>query len=263
MIRALLVDDEELARTRLRRLLAAFDDVAVVGEARDGEEALQRIVELRPQVVFLDIEMPGANGLEVVRSVAAPRPKIVFCTGYDQYAVEAFELHAADYLLKPVTRARLARSIERLRATPAADWDRAVEKVAGAAPAARFLARCGAKYRVVGQSEVEYIASEGGLSALHAGTGRFWLDPSLNTLEERLDPSQFFRISRAVIVRLEAVLEVSALIGGAGEIRLRSGARLTVSRRRFRELLARLEGRLTPGSRSAPGEAARTGRRGA
>ena len=96
MIEALLVDDEELARQRLRKLLAAFTDVNVIAEAEDGEEAMQKIAERRPGVVFLDIEMPGAGGLEIVRSLGSPRPRIVFCTGYDQYAVEAFELHAVD-----------------------------------------------------------------------------------------------------------------------------------------------------------------------
>ncbi|MGA3262128.1 MAG: response regulator, partial [Bryobacteraceae bacterium] len=94
----------ELARTRLRKLLAGYGDVIVVGEAGDGEEAIQQVAELRPDAVFLDIKMPGADGLEVVRSLGSRRPKIVFCTAFDEYAVEAFELHAVDYLLKPVTR---------------------------------------------------------------------------------------------------------------------------------------------------------------
>jgi len=108
----LLADDEELARTRLRKLLAGYGDVIVVGEAGDGEEAIQQVAELRPDAVFLDIKMPGADGLEVVRSLGSRRPKIVFCTAFDEYAVEAFELHAVDYLLKPVTRARLAVCID-------------------------------------------------------------------------------------------------------------------------------------------------------
>ena len=241
----LLADDEGLARTRLRKLLAAYDDVAVVGEAGDGEEAIQQVAELRPDAVFLDIKMPGADGLEVVRSLGSRRPKIVFCTAFDEYAVEAFELHAVDYLLKPVTRARLAVCIEHLRRIPAAEWDLAVERIAGsgAMGAARFLARCGAKYRVIGQKEVEYFSFEQGLTALHTATGRFAMDPTLNVLESRLDPGQFFRISRSVIVRLDAVLEVAPLIGGYGEVRLRNGMCFPVSRRRFRKLLEKLEGR--------------------
>ena len=246
MIRVLLVDDEELARDRLRRLLGSFADLSVVGEACDGEEALQKIAELRPDAVFLDVEMPGASGLEVVRSLGEPRPKVIFCTGYDQYAVDAFELHAADYLLKPVTQLRLARSIERLRNTPAADWDAAVEKVARAQVQAvtRFLARSGAKYRVVAQKDVLYFASEEGLTVVHTTEGRFLMDPTLNTLERRLDPAQFFRISRSAVVKIDVVFEVAPLMGGHGEVLLRNGARLEVSRRRFRELLQRMAGPL-------------------
>jgi two-component system, LytTR family, response regulator len=244
MMQVLLVDDEELARDRLRRMLGAFADVSIVGEARDGEEALQKVQELRPQVVFLDIEMPGGNGIEIARSLKTPRPKIVFCTGYDQYAVDAFELHAADYLLKPVTRARLERSIEHLRQAPAADWDCAVEGLvrANAHRAARFLARSGSKYRVVAQEDVEYFSSEDGLTVLHTAGDRFWMDPTLNALERQLDPSRFFRISRATIIRLDAAFEIATLVGGYGEVKLRSGARLQVSRRRFRELLLRVAG---------------------
>jgi len=241
----MLADDEELARSRLRKLLAGYGDVTVVGEAGDGEEAIQQVAELRPDAVFLDIKMPGADGLEVVRSLGSRRPKIVFCTAFDEYAVEAFELHAVDYLLKPVTRARLAVCIEHLRRIPAAEWDVAVERIAGsnAMGATRFLARCGDRYRVVGQSEVEYFGFEDGFTALHTAAERFAMDPTLNVLERRLDPHQFFRISRGIIVRLDAGLEVAPLVGGYGEVRLRNGRRFPVSRRRLRKLLEELEGR--------------------
>jgi two-component system LytT family response regulator len=245
MLKVLIVDDEPLALDRLRRLLGASSDVQVVGEAHDGEEALEKISALKPEVVFLDIEMPVATGLEVVRSLGSSRPKIVFCTSYDQYAVEAFELHAVDYLMKPVTRARLERTLERLRQTSAADWDAAVERIASTKDFGhkRLLARHGARYRVVAVAEIEYFSSEDGISILHTASARFIVDPTLNTLEGRLDASQFFRISRRAIVKLECVVEVAPLMGGYGEVRLPSGTRLPVSRRRFRELLARLEGR--------------------
>src|SRR5512139_2782185 len=115
MIRALLVDDEQPARDRLRQLLAAHADVEVVGEADDGVHAAERIAELLPDVVFLDIQMPGASGLDVAASLGARRPLVVFCRAFDQYAVDAFELSATDYLLKPVDRARLAAAIDRVR----------------------------------------------------------------------------------------------------------------------------------------------------
>lgn len=242
MIRVLLADDEELARQRLRKLLSAFEDVTVIGEVEDGQEAMQRIADERPDAIFLDIEMPGASGLEVAQSLASPRPRIVFCTGYDQYAVDAFELHALDYLLKPVTRERLERTIHRLRQAPSADWDSSMNRMAKAAGKGqtRFLVHSGAQFRVVGQNEVEYFSSEDKISTVHTASGCFWMEPTLNALEERIDPALFYRISRSAIVRLDFVLEVVPLLGGYGEIRLRNGVRLPVSRRRFRDLLARL-----------------------
>ncbi|HEY2934344.1 MAG TPA: SpoIIE family protein phosphatase [Acidobacteriota bacterium] len=116
MIKVVLVDDEELARERLRSLLGAFDDIQIVGEAQDGSEAVEKIASARPDLVFMDVEMPGRNGMDVVTSLPAPRPRIIFCTAYDRYAIEAFEQHAVDYLLKPVSRPRLAKSMERIRA---------------------------------------------------------------------------------------------------------------------------------------------------
>jgi sigma-B regulation protein RsbU (phosphoserine phosphatase) len=116
-IRALLVDDEEPARDRLRGLLDQIDDVEIVGEAQDGQDAVQKIEEARPDLVFLDIEMPGLTGMEVASSLTPPRPRIVFCTAYDQYAIEAFDQHATDYLLKPVNRTRLEKAVGRVRDT--------------------------------------------------------------------------------------------------------------------------------------------------
>lgn len=114
MIRTLLVDDERPARDRLRQMLAAQPEVEIVGEAADGVEAIERIAQLRPDLVFLDIEMPGRTGLEVTAALRPPRPRVIFCTAFDQYAVQAFEHHAIDYLLKPVTRARLAEAVQRV-----------------------------------------------------------------------------------------------------------------------------------------------------
>ena len=115
MIRTFLVDDERGARERLRHLLSSFGDVEIVGEAENGQEALQRIPDLRPDLVFLDIQMPGNSRLEVARALEPPRPRIIFCTAFDNYAISAFELHAIDYLLKPVNRTRLRDAVARVR----------------------------------------------------------------------------------------------------------------------------------------------------
>ena len=240
MIRALIVDDEAPARARLRLLLEEIEDVDVAGEADDGEAAIDAVAALAPDVVFLDIQMPGCTGLEVAASLRSPRPHIVFCTAFDQYAVDAFELSAADYLLKPVNRARLAKALDRVRRGAASDepLDRLTRTVAPM----RFLARRGETYRVVNSREVLCFVSEEGMTRVHAAGQHFELPPTLNELEARLDPRQFFRISRAAIVNLDAVKEVVPTAGGHGEVTLRDGMRLEVSRRRFRELTERLGG---------------------
>jgi two-component system, LytTR family, response regulator len=238
MIRALIVDDETPSRDRLRRMLAEFKDVEVAGEAADGEEAMTRIAELQPSVVFLDIQMPGATGLEVAASLPEPRPHIIFCTAFDQYAVDAFELHAIDYLLKPVSRARLEKALERVRQNAASGPS--LDRIASQAAPTRFLARKGTTYRVVPAREVLAFVSEDGLTKLLAAGQHFWMNPTLNELEARLDPRRFFRVSRAAIVNLDAVKEVEPDTGGHGDVVLRDGTRLEVSRRRFKDLTDRL-----------------------
>src|SRR5688572_22916276 len=155
-IRTLLVDDEQPARDRLRQLLGAIPEVDIVGEAEDGVHAIERIGELAPDLVLLDIQMPGCSGLEVVTSLARPRPAIIFCTAYDQYAVDAFELHAMDYLLKPVNRTRLHAAIERVRDQRRVTREHQLDQITRSdTPApARFLARKGARFRVVARHEV-------------------------------------------------------------------------------------------------------------
>lgn len=242
-MRALLVDDEQPARERLRRLLQAHPAIEIVGEAEDGVQALEKIAELHPDLVFLDVQMPGCTGLEVVAALAAPRPKIVFCTAFDEYAVDAFELHAVDYLLKPVSRARLSKAIERLIERPAAEADtglaRAGRAIAGRP--ARFLARKGARYCVVPRDEVLCFLTDGGLTMLQTADQHYWMEPSLAELEERLDPDSFFRVSRAAIVRLDAVREVVPHGTGQGQVRLTNGLEIEVSRRRYPDLLHKLE----------------------
>jgi len=228
---------------RLRQMLAAHADVEVVGEAGTGVQAMEAAAELRPDVILLDIQMPGSSGLDVAACLPKPRPYVVFCTAYDQYAVEAFELHAVDYLLKPIGRTRLAQTLDRIRALPEASvreaaLDRAIRRQPSTP--ARFLVRNGAHYLVVGEARVLYFGTEGSLTRLVADSGQYWMDPSLNELEARLDPARFFRISRAALINLNAVTEVVPVTGGSGEVVLKNGHRLDVSRRRFRDLLEAL-----------------------
>ena len=238
-MRALLVDDEAPARERLRRLLRSFEDVEIVGEAEDGEAALEKIEALMPDLVFLDIQMPGCTGLEVAASLPTRQaPRIIFCTAYDEYAVDAFELHAVDYLLKPVSRARLQKAVERIReAAPVA-----LPPAAGVGHPLRFLAKRGNRFHVIHARQVLFFGSEDGITKLQAVQQHYWMAPTLSDLERRLDPARFFRVSRAAIVHLEAVQEVIPRPGGSGDVELKDGTRLEVSRRRFRELMDRLAG---------------------
>lgn len=241
MIRTLLVDDEQPARERLKQLLASYDDVEVVGEAEDGVQALERVADASPDLVLLDIQMPGCGGLEVAASLPRPGPAIVFCTAYEQYAVDAFELNAIDYLLKPVNRARLKAALERVRSTDRAR-NPAIDRAIRTPPLAptRFLARKGARYRVVPRADVLAFTFEDGLTRLHTATEPLVMQPTLAALARRLDEDSFCQVSRSAIVRLDAVREAKPYPDGTGEVVLSNGLTLPVTRRRWRVLLDRL-----------------------
>jgi len=178
-IRVLVVDDERTARDRLRQMLGPLPDLEVVGEAESSEDAIARVEELHPDLVLMDIQMPGCTGLEVVACLPQPRPKVIFCTAFDQYAVDAFELHAVDYLLKPVSRMRLAQAIDRVRELeqPKADeqLERVMHTVRGSTT--RLVARTADRYRVVPLQEVVYFSSDGGLTGMHTAERCYVLNP--------------------------------------------------------------------------------------
>jgi two-component system LytT family response regulator len=240
-LRALIVDDEAPARDRLRQILAERSDVEVVGEAEDGVEALERIQALTPDVVFLDIQMPGCSGLDVVASLGQPRPAIIFCTAFDQHAVDAFELRATDYLLKPVTRARLDAALARLAPNAPLDDGGSADEASLAGSPTRFLARRGARFHVVPAADVVAFSFDDGQTRLHTATDQLWMQPTLAQLLRRLDPAQFAQVSRAVVVRLDAVREAKPNTDGTGQIVLSNGTVVEVSRRRWRPLLDQLE----------------------
>lgn len=248
-LRVLLVDDEAPARARLRQMLTERGDTTIVGEAEDGVQALERVQELAPDVVFLDIQMPGCTGLEVAASLTPGRPCVIFCTAFDQHAVDAFELKATDYLLKPVTRARLDAALSRVVATPAAaavntdDADDAAQPSdLPAGPPVRFLARRGARYLVVPAADVLAFSFEDGQTRLHTAAEQLLMQPTLAQLVRRLDPGRFFQVSRTVVVHLDAIKEARPHTDGTGVILLSNGLALDVSRRRWRPLLDQLAG---------------------
>lgn len=227
-------------------MLDAHPQVEIAAEAATGAEAIALAASLKPDLLILDIQMPGGTGLDVAACLASPRPAIIFCTAYDQHAIEAFELNAVDYLLKPVSRARLAQALARVESGPTSAAEAAVDAAVDAVvrrPDARFLVRNGSHYTVVPVAKVAYFESVDGLTKLVTETGQeHWIDPPLQQLETRVDPARFFRVSRGALVNLAAVLEVHPFPGGAAEIALRNGQRLEVSRRRLRDLMKVLGG---------------------
>jgi two-component system LytT family response regulator len=210
MTRILIADDEAPARARLRQILAAHLDLEIVGEAETGPQTMELAAQLKPDLILLDIQMPGCSGIDVVASLPHPRPHVIFCTAFDQHAVDAFELHAVDYLLKPISRARLAKALERVR--------------------------------TLESGHQETVLDQAALTKLVGDGVQYWMDPTLNELEQRINPARFFRVSRAALINLNAVAEVFPMPGGSGEVLLKNGQRLEVSRRRFRDLLQSLDG---------------------
>jgi two-component system LytT family response regulator len=230
----------------LKQLLSAHPDVEVIGEADDGVQAAERIAELSPDLVLLDIQMPGASGLDVAASLGKPRPAVIFCTAFDQYAVDAFELSALDYLLKPVNRARLAAALDRVRSAyvkAPAGRDRAIDQLTqarGLAPT-RFLARRGNRFRVVPAHEVVAFTFVDGVTHLLTTTEQLSMQPTLAALARRLAGDAFFQVSRNAIIRLDAVREARPFSDGTGELLLANGQTIVVARRRWRLLLEKLE----------------------
>lgn len=246
MIKAIIVDDEALARERMRTLLKEHPEIEIIDEAENGVSAIEKIEERQPELVFLDIEMPGCNGIEVVRSITTrPLPKIVFCTAYDQYAIEAFELNALDYLLKPVTRARLAESLKRIRGASLSDdefqkrLEFAISSLRETSPRfmTRFLGRRGKKIHLINESEVIYFKVDRGLVFIVSDSNDYWTNHTLSQIERAADPSTFFRTHRQYIVNLNKVREMAPLIGGAYVLTMSNGHRVEVSRRHASKLL--------------------------
>jgi len=227
-MRALIVDDERLARLELRRLLADHPEVEIAGEARHAEEALALIPKLAPDLVFLDIQMPGMTGFELLERLD-DLPQVIFTTAYDQYAIQAFEVNALDYLLKPVAPARLATALAKVR--PPSGQPR-LEQV---------FVRDGDRCWIVRLPEIFLLESEGNYTRVCFGTERPLIRRSLNALEEQLDPAMFFRAGRKQIVNLKWVEKVDIAVSGGMVVTLRGGRSVEMSRRqsaRLREALS-------------------------
>jgi two-component system LytT family response regulator len=236
MLRAALVDDEPLGRERIRALLADEHDVTLVGEYRTGEEALTGILASAPQVLFLDVQMPGMDGFGLVQQLEAhltpeQRPFIVVVTAYDEYALRAFDVSAVDYLLKPFDRARFRAALARARR-------RVSERPK---PEARFVVRSASRMTLVRAADVEWIAGEGNYARLHSAGRRHLVRETLKSVEARLDPSKFVRVHRSAIVNVDRVATLEPHVHGQYVLTMKDGARIISSRTHSSKLRALLK----------------------
>lgn len=256
-IRVLIVDDEALGRLRVHDLLRGDDSVEIVGEAADGDAAVIAIRELKPDLVFLDVQMPKKSGLDVVKTIGAEQmPMTIFVTAFDRYALEAFDVAAIDYLVKPFDDERFDQSFRRVRRTLALEGlDRARGQLlamlresetgprpqmpkpgAGGAAATQYLERIAVEthgqVKPIPVAQIDYISAAGPYAELHVGDRRFVIREAMQTLEDRLDPNRFMRVHRSVIVRLDLVEALHRGGGGDYELQMKGGVRLRVSRSR-------------------------------
>jgi two-component system LytT family response regulator len=222
-MKALLIDDERLARVELRRLLASHPEIEIVGEARDATEALDLIRRVAPDLLFLDIQMPGKTGFDLLESLEE-LPQVIFTTAYDEYAIKAFEVNALDYLMKPIAPARLASALAKLRPrSPHACRDeRRLQQV---------FVRDGDRCWIVPVPDIFLLESEGNYTRLYFGGDRPLIHRSLNALEEQLDPEIFFRAGRRYIVNLTWIDKVDLAVAGGLVVTLRGGRTVEMSRR--------------------------------
>ncbi len=228
-LRVLIVDDERLARAKIRGYLEHEPDVEIAGECASGAEAVAAIRAERPDIVFLDVQMPGGGGFEVVDAVGAAAAVVIFVTAHDQHAVRAFEVAALDYLLKPFDRARFRRALARART--------AVQ------PLRRLIVREGERIHLVPVEEVEWLEAADNYVTVHAGARELLLRETLARLEQRLDGARFARIHRRAIVNLEAIAEVRAQAHGDHVVVLKGGVRLPIGRSHRERFLAASAGR--------------------
>lgn len=247
-LRLLIVDDEPLIRLGIRRAIEAMAGVAIAGECGTPDDAVAAIAAAAPDLVILDVQMPGGTGLDVVRRIGpAHMPPVIFVTAFDEYAVQAFELNAVDYVLKPFDPERLQQAIARARERIQAAGDRVLadrlEKLLAAhddpRPDDRLVIRTAERFDLVPVDAIDWIEAADNSVRLHCGAARHLLGQTMTALERRLDPRRFVRVHRSRIVNRSRVVAVHVLIGGTYELQLRDGTRLT-SGRQYRDAVQQL-----------------------
>jgi two-component system, LytTR family, response regulator len=227
-MKALIIDDERLARVELRRLLAAHPEIEIAGEASNGDEALTLIAQASPDLLFLDVQMPGLTGFDVLERLDEI-PQVIFTTAYDAYAIKAFEVNALDYLMKPISPARLAAALAKVRPR------------SGPTRLERVFVRDGDRCWIVALPDIFLLESEGNYTRVHFSGQRPLIRRSLNALEAQLDPTVFFRANRQEILNLKWIDKVDLGVAGGLSVTLRGGRAVEMSRRqsgRLREILS-------------------------
>ncbi len=248
-IRTIIVDDEPLARDRIKRLLREEDEIDVIGECGNGADAIKAITSENPDLVFLDIQMPEKNGFEVIKSLPAKKlPTIIFVTAYDQYALQAFDVHALDYLLKPFNRERIKRAVARAREhiehRRIGNLDERLNSlITDLRGEKRYLDRLVVKSvgRVffLKSDEIDWIEAAGNYVKLHVGREAHMIRETMNGIEAKLDPRKFLRIHRSTVVHIDRIKELHPMFSGDYAVILRNGTELALSRNyreRFTEL---------------------------
>jgi len=238
-MKALLIDDERLARSELRRLLADFPEIEIVGEAAQAKQAREQMTALKPDLLFLDVQMPGETGIEFLESLSPPVPHVIFTTAYDEFAVKAFELNALDYLLKPVDPARLSAAVDRLPGLKLPAGAKAVREGCLAATDKVFV-REGEKCWFVEVGNIRLLESEGNYTRVHFGDAQPQLFRSLNAMEERLDPKFFFRANRRQIINISWIASIEPWFSSGLLVHLKGGAKVELSRRQAQDFRDRM-----------------------
>lgn len=240
-MKALLVDDERLARNELRRLLAAHADIEIVGEAVDVEDALAKAGVLKPELIFLDVQMPGADGFSLLERLEPPLPLVIFTTAYDEFAVKAFEFNALDYLLKPVDPNRLVAALEKVRPRGShSPFEGSGVAISRLTLEDKVFVREGDRCWFVPVKNLRLLESEGNYTRLYFDDQKPQLFRSLSAMEERLDPKHFFRANRKQVINLAWVDGIEPWFSGGLLVKLKGGMKVELSRRQAQDFRDRM-----------------------
>ena len=234
-MKAIIIDDERLAREELKKLLAPYPEIQIVGEATNADNAIESIKQLKPDVLFLDIQMPGKSGFDLLEDISGV-PEIVFVTAYDEHAIRAFEVNALDYLLKPVQASRLAETVKKILNKESSEKQETKEQTQALNDNDQVFVKDGEKCWFVKLSEIRLFESEGNYVRVHFDKNRPLILRSLNNLDERLNNRTFFRASRKHIINLKWVESIENWFNGGLMVKLKGGEQIEISRRQAAKL---------------------------